>query len=74
MIVGIKAKFDETTVANSLTVTIRDFHGIQLYTGTITASGVFTLDAPFPYAGLLTVLHSGNTTVNALGSTYLLVM
>jgi hypothetical protein len=73
-IVAVGVKFSEVTVPNTITVTITDSqHGIQIFTGTLTATGRIELDANIPYAGELTVAHSGNTTVNALGTTYILV-
>lgn len=72
-IVAVGVKFSAVTVPNTITVTITDSHGIQIFTGTLTATGRIELDANIAFAGPLTVAHSGNTTVNALGTTYILV-
>jgi len=74
-IAAIGVKFG-ATAPNTITVTISDNHGIPICAGTLTASGRMELTTPIPfpipYVGVLTVAHSGNTTVNALGDTYII--
>jgi len=70
-IAAIGVKFG-ATAPNTVTVTISDAHGIPICSGTVTASGRVDLSSPVPYVGVLTVAHSGNTTVNALGDTYII--
>ena len=70
-IAAIGVKFG-ATAPNTVTVTISDAHGIPICSGTVTASGRVDLSSPVPYVGVLTVAHSGNTTANALGDTYII--
>ena len=71
-ICAVGVKFG-ATAPNTITVTISDSHGITIFTGTLTASGRIDMDKQVPFVGPLTVAHSGNTTVNALGDTYIMV-
>ena len=71
-IAAIGVKFSIVTIPNTITVTISDSHGIPICSGTLTATGRIDLSSPVPYVGVLTVAHSGNTTVNALGDTYII--
>lgn len=79
LIYEIGFKFSAVTVPDTITIAITDQHGIEIFPGntgdsaTLTATGRLFLTRPIMYVGPLTVAHSGNTTVNAIGTTYILV-
>lgn len=60
-----------STPFNSITVTVKNSRGATLASGTVTASGGIDVIPARSFVGALTVSHSGNTTANANGKTYL---
>lgn len=78
MIAAIGVLVGAVTPPNTITVTIKDYHGIPILVGTIATTGRIDVSTPVTglpvlYRGQLTVSHSGNTTANATGETYILV-
>ena len=72
-LIGARVKFDGSTPPNTATVTIKDKNGVELVSGTVTASGIIDVDNPIPFINGLTVSVSGNTTNSAIATIYLYI-
>jgi hypothetical protein len=81
-IVAVGVAMPASAFPNSVTVTIKDQHGITIFAGTVTggASSKTRLylsdgqnDGRISFIGPLTVSHSGNTTASATWSAYVMV-
>ncbi|MDP1817984.1 MAG: hypothetical protein Q8K92_26260 [Leadbetterella sp.] len=64
---GVGVVFGPVTLPNSITVTIKDNHGVTIASGTLTATGRLESFSPQPFVGPLSVYLTGNTTPGAVG-------
>ena len=74
IISAVRVLFDGTTPPNSLTVTVKDGIGVTIASGTLTATGIISMDTPVQTAGGMSVTLTGNTTNSAEGTVELLFL
>jgi hypothetical protein len=70
-LVGVGVVFGGVTPPDTLTVTIKDADGLEIYSEVFIASGRGDISAPIPVVANCTVELSGNSTNSATGTVIL---